>query len=443
MAALPRCNFVTKDSKMSKPNFVVILVDDLGYGDLGCYGADDLDTPHLDRMAAEGIRFTHAYSNSPVCSPTRASLLTGRYPDMVGVPGVIRTHADNSWGYLSPDAKLLPDLLRPAGYTSTLVGKWHLGLTSPNKPLQRGFDHVHGFLGDMMDDYYTHRRHGYNYMRLDNETIDPEGHATDLFTEWACTWLRQRSSEVPFFLYLAYNAPHVPIQPPAEWLEKVRKREPNMDPKRAGLAALIEHMDHGIGQVLDTLKQSGLDDNTLVIFWSDNGGQLNIGAANGPVRDGKGTVYEGGIRVPAIARWPGHIPAGTTSNRVVLTMDVAPTLCELAGTPAAPEIDGQSLVPTFEDTTQPPRQGDLFFGRREGGGIFGRGGTIECVRRGDWKLLRSKPGGPLELYNLVTYPLEQKDLAVSEPAKLKELTDALNAQLARYAQVPWKPPRLR
>jgi arylsulfatase A-like enzyme len=337
-----------------KPNVLVILADDLGYGDLSCYGATDLKSPNIDRLVAAGMRFDNFYANCPVCSPTRAALMTGRYPDLVGVPGVIRTHVTNNWGYLFPQAVLLPQMLKRAGYHTALVGKWHLGLTSPNTPNERGFDHFHGFLGDMMDDYYNHRRHGFNYMRLNDREIDPEGHATDLFTQWAIDYLRERSqkreqsrvegvprvagilparaegvspsnrgpealatrgrdardTKQPFFLYLAYNAPHTPIQPPKEWLERVKQRESGISDRRAGLVALVEHLDAGIGRVMETLQETGLSDNTLVIFTSDNGGQLGVGGTNGPWRAGKGDMYEGGIRVPMCAVWPGRIAPG-------------------------------------------------------------------------------------------------------------------------------------
>ena len=290
-----------------RPNILVILADDLGYGDLSSYGATDLKTPNIDGLVAAGMRFDSFYANCPVCSPTRAALMTGRYPDLVGVPGVIRTHVTNNWGYLLPQAVLLPQMLKRGGYHTALVGKWHLGLTSPNTPNERGFDHFHGFLGDMMDDYYTHRRHGFNYMRLNDKEIDPEGHATDLFTQWASDYLRERSQtkDQPFFLYLAYNAPHAPVQPPQEWLDRVKQREPGISDQRAKLAALVEHLDAGIGKVLAVLKETGLSDNTLVIFTSDNGGQLNLGSMNGPWRAGKGDMYEGGLRVPMCAVWPG------------------------------------------------------------------------------------------------------------------------------------------
>ncbi|MFM8393244.1 MAG: sulfatase-like hydrolase/transferase, partial [Acidobacteriota bacterium] len=166
--------------KSQPPNVLFIMVDDLGYGDLSGYGGRDVRTPHLDSLAARGMRFSNFYANAPVCSPSRAALLTGQYPDLAGVPGVIRTHPENSWGWLSPQAAMLPTRLKKSGYQTAIVGKWHLGLESPDTPNDRGFDHFHGFLGDMMDDYYHHRRHDRNYMRLNRQTIEPEGHATDL-----------------------------------------------------------------------------------------------------------------------------------------------------------------------------------------------------------------------------------------------------------------------
>ena len=201
LALLLACAATT--AAAAQPNVVLILADDLGYGDLSSYGAEDLATPHIDALADRGMRFDRFYANSPVCSPTRAALLTGRYPDLVGVPGVIRTHATNSWGYLAPEAVLLPLVLKRAGYHTALVGKWHLGLEFPNRPQDRGFDVVRGFLGDMMDDYYTYQRHGINYMRYDGDVVEESGHATDVFTDWAVEYIQERErSDAPFFLYL-------------------------------------------------------------------------------------------------------------------------------------------------------------------------------------------------------------------------------------------------
>ena len=357
------------------------------------------------------------------------------------MPGVIRHTPDNSWGYLSPKATLLPQVLKTVGYHSAIVGKWHLGLTSPNTPNERGFDFFHGFLGDMMDDYLTHRRGGQNFMRRNQVVIDPPGHATDLFTEWACEYLAERSASPskPFFLYLAYNAPHDPIQPPPEWLAKVRQREPNMADHRAKLVALIEHMDAGIGRVLNTLDQRKLADNTLVFFTSDNGGVLNLGAKNGPWRSEKQHMYEGGLRVPAIARWPNHIPAGQQANHVAVTMDLFATACEAAGVKASTDIDGVSFLPTLLGQPQATPQRDLYFVRREGGPAYG-GKTIEALIRGDWKLLQDSPFAPLELYNLKADPKETTNLSAHEKKIFNDLSAALRHHIQRGGETPWQAP---
>ena len=421
---------------VDKPNIVVILVDDLGYGDLSSYGAKDMQTPCLDSLISEGMRFDSFYANCPVCSPTRAALLTGRYPDLVGVPGVIRTHLTNNWGYLAPQAVLLPKLLKKAGYHTAIVGKWHLGLESPNTPNERGFDHFHGFLGDMMDDYYNHRRHGNNYMRLNDKEIDPKGHATDLFTQWSIDYIRKRAkSKQPFSLYLAYNAPHTPIQPPSEWLERVKKRQPSIGEKRAKLVALIEHLDDGIGKVISALKECGLYDSTLVIFTSDNGGQLGVGANNGPLNGGKGNMYEGGIRVPFCAVWPGKIRSGTRSDRVALTMDLFGTICEAAGVNVRHEIDGHTILPTLLGKDQPAKERFVFWMRREGGGYGGR--CFYAVRRGDWKLLQNSPFEPLQLYNLKDDPQEKRPLGKKHKA-YQQLFGALRNHIIQGGAVPWQ-----
>lgn len=425
----------------SPPNIVVILADDLGRGDYSAFGTKDIQTPGIDRLCREGMTFNNFYASSCVCSPTRAALLTGCYPDRVGVPGVIRHTPDNSWGYLSPRATLLPQVLKTVGYHSAIVGKWHLGLSSPNTPTERGFDFFHGFLGDMMDDYLTHRRGGQNFMRRNQEVIDPPGHATDLFTDWACEYLAERSMSPnkPFFLYLAYNAPHDPIQPPPESIAKIRQREPNMADNRTKLVALIEHMDAGIGRVLDQLDQLRLKENTLVFFTSDNGGVLNYGAKNGPWRSEKQHMYEGGIRVPAIARWPNHIPAGQQSDHVAVTMDLFATACEAAGANAATDIDGVSFLPTLLDHRQTARQRDLYFVRREGGPAYG-GKTIEALIRGDWKLLQDSPFAPLELYNLKADPQETTNLATREKKIFNDLSAALRQHIQRGGETPWQSP---
>lgn len=300
----------------TKPNFLIILTDDHGYGDVSTYGTSDVRTPNIDRLAAEGMVFTAMRANATVCSPSRAALLTGRYPDRVGVPGVIRTEPANSWGYFDPAVPTLADGLRRAGYRTALVGKWHLGLEAPNTPNQRGFDLFHGFLGDMMDSYLTHLREGRNYMRRDAEVITPAGHATELFTAWAVEYLRERARQPdePFFLYLAYNAPHFPIEPPAEWLNRVRQRAPHLGEDRARNVAFVEHLDDNIGRVLGAIRELGLDRNTVVVFTADNGGSLPHAQNNDPWRGGKQSHYDGGLRVPFVMRWPSAIAAGSRSS---------------------------------------------------------------------------------------------------------------------------------
>ena len=421
------------------PNVVVILADDLGLADTGATGSRDIRTPHIDRLFREGMTFENFYANSPVCSPTRAALLTGCFPDRVGVPGVIRHRPEDSWGNLADAAVLLPRRLKEAGYHTAIVGKWHLGLEAPDTPLDRGFDHFHGFLGDMMDDYWKHRRGGINFMRRDRETIDPEGHATDLFSAWASSCIEDRArSGKPFLLYLAYNAPHTPIQPPKEWLERVQGREPGIDPKRAKLAALIEHMDAGIGRVLEALDRSGAARDTLVVFLSDNGGQLDVGARNGPWRSGKQHLYEGGLRVPFAARWPARIAPGTRCGRLALTMDLFPTILEAAGAASEKGIDGVSFLPSLIGEAQPDPARDLYFVRREGGPYKGK--TIEALRKGDWKLVRDMPEKPPELFNLKNDPKEERDLSGTEAQVFGEMSDALRRHMERGAAVPWQPP---
>ncbi|QTN34278.1 sulfatase-like hydrolase/transferase [Akkermansiaceae bacterium] len=419
-----------------KPNFLMIYSDDLGYGDVSTYGTSDVSTPNIDRLAKEGMRFTRMRANCTVCSPSRAALLTGIHADRAGVPGVIRTDPEGSWGYLSPKIPTLADKLREAGYATALIGKWHLGLESPNTPNERGFDHFHGFLGDMMDSYYGHGRNGKNFMRLNTETIKPEGHATELFSEWACGYLRERgASGKPFFLYLSYNAPHFPIEPPKEWFEKVRQRSPGLNPKRARNVAFVEHLDHWIGTVLAALRESGLEENTVVVFSSDNGGSIPHGQNNDPWRGGKQDHYDGGLKVPFSIRWPAGIKAGTSSGYEGLVFDVFPTFLQLAGVPPARDLDARSLVPILRGAADDtPRE--LYFVRREGGAYAGK--SYEAIIHEGWKLMQNDPFSPLELYHLAEDPQEKNNLAATEKAKLAELTEMLRKHIARGGATPWR-----
>lgn len=425
-----------------RPNFLVIYTDDHGYGDVSTYGATDVKTPHIDSIAAAGMLFTTMRANCTVCSPSRAALLTGRDSDRVGVPGVIRTQPENSWGYFDPTVPTLADELKKAGYHTAIIGKWHLGLESPNTPNERGFDHFHGFLGDMMDSYLDHLRHGNNYMRLNTGVIEPEGHATDLFSDWARDYLESRAGkkEEPFLLYLAYNAPHFPIEPPADWLAKVKARAPEMEEKRAANVAFVEHLDHGIGRVLAALDESGLRENTLVVFTADNGGSLPHGQNNDPWRDGKQSHYDGGLRVPFMAQWPGQIEAGSKSDYAGQVFDLFPTFLELAGAAAKDpaDLDALSLVPVLKgETITAPR--DLYFVRREGGRAYG-GKSYEALIRGEWKLLQNDPYSPLELYNLQNDPGETTNLATKAPKVFNELSAALAARIQRGGSSLWQKP---
>ncbi|MHC4643363.1 MAG: sulfatase family protein, partial [Planctomycetota bacterium] len=277
---------------------------------------------------------------------------------------------------------------------------------------------------------------GINYMRLNEKEIDPKGHATDLFSQWAIDYIKERSrSKKPFCLYLAYNAPHTPIQPPKDWLETVKNREKGISEKRAKLIALIEHMDDGIGKVLDALKKSGARENTLIIFTSDNGGQLNVGANNGQLRAGKQDMYEGGIRVPMCAVWPGKIKAGSCSQRLGLTMDLFATICEAAGAAVDYEIDGRSILPTMLGKSQPDEDRFLFWVRREGGHYGGR--AYYAARYGDFKLVQNSPFEPLLLYNLKDNPQEQNPLERKHPMYNKLFT-ALRNHIIEAGAVPWE-----
>lgn len=424
------------EKQNTKPNIIFILADDLGYGDLSCQGGKDIRTPHIDRLFDNGVRFTNFYANSTVSSPTRASLMTGRYPDMVGVPGVIRTHKEDSWGYLLPQAVTLPALLKKAGYQTALIGKWHLGLEAPNIPNLRGFDFFHGFLGDMMDDYWTHRRHGMNYMRLNENEIDPKGHATDIFSDWAIDYISKKAHEdAPFFLYLAYNAPHFPIQPPPEWLEKVKAREKGIDEKRAKNVALVEHLDEGIGRVLEALDKNGIYENTIIIFSSDNGGHLPSGASNGYLRGGKQDMYEGGIKVPTCMVWKEKIKSGYTSDRLSLTMDFFPTICDIAGITISHEIDGLTILPDILRKDQSSNERTVYFMRREGG-IYG-GLCYYAVRKGNYKLLQNTPYENLQLFNIHSDPLEKVPLN-TDSEQFKNLKFELSQHIRKSGKIPWQ-----
>ena len=421
----------------AKPNIIVILVDDLGYSDLSSFGGKDIHTPSIDRLMKAGLRFNQFYSNCTVCTPTRASLLTGRYPDMVGAPGVIRQWSQNNWGHFAPTGPTLPELLRKAGYHTGMVGKWHLGFESPNIPNDRGFDFFHGFLADMMDDYWTHLRGGVNWMRLNKKEISPKGHATEVFTQWAIDYVKKQSTnkKQPFFLYLAYNAPHFPIQPPKNWLEKVQKREPQLELKRATNVAFVEHMDHEIGRFVDAIGETGIAENTLILFSSDNGGSIPHGALNGKLRGGKQEHWEGGIRVPTCAVWPGNITPGQT-DALGITMDLLPTFCKIAGVKINHEIDGHDLSSVLLDGHNGKPDRTLIWVRREGGGNY-QGRAYYAIRRGPWKLLQNSPFEPMQLFN-IDQDLQEKSPISSNKKIVQNLKRSLMDHIQRSGKIPWQ-----
>jgi len=432
--------YASNRTENDRPNIVLVLADDLGYGDLSFQGAEDMNTPNIDNIARQGVTFTNFYANSPVCSPSRASLLTGKYPDIVGVPGVIRQEEENSWGYLNENAITLPQILNDVDYHTAMVGKWHLGYEKPNTPNGRGFKHFKGFLGDMMDDYWTHLRGGINWMRLNDSTLaskDHYGHATDVFTDWAIEYLQERKdNEQPFFLYLAYNAPHYPIQPPPEWLTAVRNREPNISEARAKNVALIEHLDYNMGRIMQTLKDAGLDENTLIIFTSDNGGALEYAQSNAPLRGNKTEMYEGGIRVPMYAMWKGKIDSGRTSDNLGMLMDLYPTICEIAGISSLHTINGISLSPALLGESQITDDRHLFWVRREG---YDYGGQVYyAARYNGYKILQNSAEEPFQFFNLNEDEFEQYPLTTENNQTYNDLLINLQEHINKYGEIPWQ-----
>lgn len=426
-----------------RPNIIVIMADDLGYGDLSIQGGTDLQTPHIDAIAKQGLTFNQFYANSTVCSPSRAAFLSGKSPDMVGVPGVVRQIDYMNWGYFDPNIKTLPDHLKEHGYHTALVGKWHLGLESPNTPNERGFEHFHGFLGDMMDDYWTHLRGGINWMRLNDKEVKPKGHATDIFTNWAVDYLDSASKKKqPFFLFLAYNAPHFPIQPPDDYLAKVQKREPQLSEKRAKNVAFVEHLDDAVGRVMEKLVSLGIDDNTLVVFTSDNGGALRYAQSNGKLRAGKGDLYEGGIRVPTYFRWPGKIKVSESTEVAAQLSDLLPTFIELASSDkqaiAELDVEGLSLLPVLTNPTTALPERTIFWMRREG---WGTGGLVHyAARRGDYKLVQNTPFEPYQYFNLADDPYEKNPLAEDSHPVLTKLKEQVSQHIRKSGGIPWQKP---
>jgi N-acetylgalactosamine-6-sulfatase len=411
-----------------RPNLVLILADDLGYGDVGCYGCPDIRTPALDRLAAQGVRLTSFYANGPECTPTRTALLTGRYQQRVGglecaigldnvgrYDDAVRLRARNDLG-LPVAETALARLLQNAGYATALCGKWHLGYEPKFLPRRHGFDFAFGPLGGGTD-YFHHREPGGRHILYqDDQPVKRDGYLTDLLTEEAVRFLR-RPREAPFFLYVAYTAPHSPYQGPGDKKdEPVSEQEVNIG-SRETYRAMVERLDHGVGAILQALDARGLADNTLVIFTSDNGGTARLGR-NAPFSGAKGGLFEGGIRVPCLLRWPGVLPKGATSDQVALTMDLTASLVRLAGAepPKGRPFDGMDLVRHLE-TKQPPAARTLFWRARRGDR------TWHAVRDGALKYLSRRDGDAVQEHfvDLERDPAEKTDLAAERPADVNRL----------------------
>jgi arylsulfatase A-like enzyme len=404
-------------------NIVIIVADDLGYADLGVQGSPDVRTPRIDSLAAAGARLTNAYVSSPVCSPTRAGLLTGRFPQRFGLELNPPNPSPPEFG-LPLGETTLAEELKGAGYVTGLVGKWHLGTGAEFHPLNRGFDEFFGFLGGSHS--YRDWSSGDDPVLRGFEPVEDGAYLTDAFSREAVSFIRRHADE-PFFLYLSYSAVHRPMEkPPRKYMD----RFPNTaDPLRRKLLAMLSAMDDGIGAVLDAIDASGLGQSTLVIFLSDNGAPTDLnGSLNTPLRGGKEDLFEGGIRVPFIVRWDGRIPAGLEYGDPVIQLDVFPTALAAAGIagPADREIDGVNLIPRLAGTDAGPPHAALFW----------RYGEPSAVRKGDWKLLSSGTGAT-QLFDLAGDIGETTDLAASMP----EIVSELEAELAGWqAQLPPPPP---
>ena len=416
----------------AKPNFVIILADDMGYADLSCFGNDRFQTPHLDALAREGLRFTDFHSNGAVCSPTRAALLTGRYQQRSGVTQVI--FADPARGKradhgLRPTEVTFAKLLQQAGHRTGLMGKWHLGYDRKFNPRHHGFDEFRGYVSGNVDFHAHIDQAGFADWWRDLELAGETGYSTHLITRHAVRFIEENRAR-PFCLYVAHEAPHSPYQGPGD----PPIRGPHARPALQGAGIqrayreMVQEMDKGVGEIVATLRRLQLDRNTFVFFCSDNGGTRE--GNNGPLKGNKGGLHEGGHRVPGIAWWPGRIKPGTTSE-TALTMDLMPTILELAqlSVPRGHALDGVSLAPLLlEGKALPPRT--LFWS------YTGR----HAVREGPWKLIVSQlegdapkkkakaaGEGPIELYHLGHDIGERNDLAAREGERVRRLEAALSA----------------
>jgi arylsulfatase A-like enzyme len=411
MISAPSC-FAGPSRRRAMPNIVLIMTDDLGYGDVGFTGATAYATPAIDRIAKQGVILTDCYSAAPVCSPTRVALMTGRYParEVAGLHEPLTRHPVG----LPATPPTLARLLKDAGYRTSLVGKWHLGTDPEYHPLRHGFDEFYGFLGPAVD--YVTKRDTEHLQALfhDGETpVVPEGYLTDLLTERAERVIAASGDGRPFFLSLQYNAPHWPWQAPgdAAYPDSVA---PQAGGSPATFAAMMRSLDDGVGRVLAALDRQGVSQDTMVIFTSDNGGERF--SHMGPFSHGKMTLSEGGIRVATAVRWPAQLPAGSTCAQVAVTMDWTATMYALAGVTPPRPLDGIDLLPALKGTAPVARELCWRITQRR---------TQRAVRSGDLKLIVDADG--TRLHDLDADPGEKADLAATRPEDRTRLEERLAA----------------
>lgn len=405
-----------------RPNVVLVMTDDLGWADIGSYGAPDIKTPHIDSLARDGIKLTDFYANGVLCTPTRAGFISGRYQQRYDLERALPFDgAEGSERGLPATGRTLPRLLKDSGYTTALVGKWHLGYRPEFSPNVHGFDYFFG-LKSGYHDYYAHTAGSKADLWENDRAIEVTGYTTDLITERAIGFIEKHAGR-PFFVDVAYNAPHWPYQVPDRPSIAPRNGRHVMPSDeetstRADYVAMVERVDRGVGELLRTLDRLGLSNNTIVIFTNDNGGEWL--SNNAPLFNRKWTVWEGGIRVPALIRWPGRIPAGKVSDQVGITMDLTASILAVTGTavPADAGLEGMNLFPILEGRT--PETERTLFWRTSVGGRMQR-----AVRQGDWKLVLD--GNHTFVFNLRTDIGERHDLASRRQdlaQKLRPLLDA-------------------
>jgi arylsulfatase A-like enzyme len=419
-----------------RPNIVHIVADDLGWKDVGFNGATDIKTPNLDKLAAEGARLTQFYVQ-PMCTPTRAALMTGRYPFRYGLQTAVIPSV-SSYG-LDTDEWLIPQALHEAGYKTAIIGKWHLGHGDKKFwPKQRGFDYQYGALVGELD-YFTHEEGGVLDWFRDNEPVKEPGYTTTLIGDDAVRYIEAQNGSAPFYLYLTFNAPHTPYQAPKESIDRYAAIA---DPTRRTYAAMITSLDEQVGRVVAALDKKGLRDDTLILFHSDNGGvrdamftgvmadvsKIKLPADNGPYREGKGTTYEGGTRVCALANWPRHVKAQEVSG-AIHAVDLYTTLAALAGASTAKgkkPLDGLDVWETIAAGKPSPRT-EIVYNLEPMGG---------ALRQGDWKLVwKTMLPARIELFDVAHDPSEKHDLSSENPAKVAALQARMNA-LAKDAAKP-------